>query len=126
MSSDLLREAAALMRERAEAENSRGWYKVDFNEGDGYPFRPLWGVSNDVYFNPPGDEDEPWLAVEIHTGEEATATHIASWHPDVALAVADWLDAVASGDTGNDLDWSHPRDVFAAAVVARTYLGRDA
>lgn len=135
MSGESLRAAAALMRERAQAENSRGWYKVDFNEGDGAPFRPLWGVSNDVYFNPPADEDEPWLAVEIHTGTEATATHIASWHPAVALAVADWLDEVSRFFDGmavtnyyktepNDL-LTHPL-VRPALAVAAAYLGTDA
>ena len=113
MSADILREAAALMRSRAEAENSRGWYKVDFNEGDGYPYRPLWGVSNEAYFDPSAEEDVPWLAVEIHTGLEATAEHIASWHPTVALAVADWLEAEAGA--------MDAMDIFTAATATETH-----
>ena len=120
MSGETLRQAAALMRERAEAEPARGWMKVDFNEGNGFPPRPLWGVSNDAYFNPPADEDEPWLAVEVMTGTEATAEHIASWHPAVALAVADWLD-VTAGDVGTSTLAYH-----AALTVARAYLGESA
>ena len=129
MSGGELQQAAALMRTRAEAENSRGWHKVDFNEGDDPMYRPLWGVSNDVYFNPPADEDAPWLAVEIHTGTEATAEHIASWHPAVALAVADLLDAVAQSHEhapdGTIIDfWSLPgADNHPALKVARAYLG---
>ena len=126
------------MRSRAEAENSRGWYKVDFNEGDDPMYCPLWGVSNDVYFNPPADDDAPWLAVEVHTGTEATAEHIASWHPAVALAVADWLDDLYDRITDTDYDedddlaaalrgevdvadWP---EVHRALAVATTYLGR--
>lgn len=133
MSAAVLREAAALMRERAEAEPSVGWTKVDFNEGDGYPFRPLWGISNDAYFNPPADEDEPWLAVEIHTGTEATAEHIASWHPAVALAVADWLDEALrffEGMAVTHYYQSEPNDLLThplvkpALAVATAYLGR--
>ena len=126
MSADILREAAALMRSRAEAENSRGWYKVDFNEGDGHPYRPLWGVSNEAYFDPPADEDVPWLAVEIHTGLEATAEHIASWHPTVALAVADWLEDIADRAYSR-VDFLQPNsfDFAAAITVATTYLGVD-
>ncbi len=47
------------------------------------------------------------------------ATHIASWHPLVALAVADWLDEVAA-DSHASLDaWVEQ----AALKVARAYLG---
>jgi hypothetical protein len=119
VSAEILREAAALMRSRAEAEPSVGWIKVDFNEGDGHPPRPLWGVSNDAYFNPPTDEDAPWLAVEIMTGTEATAEHIASWHPAVALAVADLLERVANT---SEAAGAEPSPDMTA--VATTYLGR--
>ena len=133
MTAALLREAAALMRERAEAEPATGWVKCDFNDGD---HRPLWGVANDAFFNPPADEDVPWLAIEVHTGTEATAEHIASWHPAVALAVADWLDDEAN--TGeqlrdvlrevegrDDLNWEYG-GLGKAMAVARAYLGREA
>lgn len=83
----------AALQEAAEAEGSRGWYKVDFNEGADPAYRPLWGVSNEAYFNPPADEDEPWLAVEVHTGTEATATYIAAANPTTILALLDRLEA---------------------------------
>ena len=68
MSAEMLRKAAALMRERAEAatpSDGTHW-------GDGKGYSPLsYARQND-------------------------AEHIASWHPAVALAVADWLDAEAA------------------------------
>ena len=48
------------------------------------------------------------------------AAHIASWHPLVALAVADWLDVTAR-DVGTSSLAYH-----AAAVVVRAYLGESA
>lgn len=87
MSAEILRKAASLMRERAEAAT-------------------------------PG----PWIPFD------ADADHIASWHPAVALAVADWLDATAD-------DWDRSTapipvsdirlDARAALAVARAYLGSD-
>ena len=127
MSAELLREAAALMRERAEAEPATGWFKCDFNDGE---HRPLWGVANDAFFNPPADEDEPWLAIEVHTGTEATAEHIASWHPAVALAVAVWLVSTAEHIASHDCEAHCEPDgcdmANDARAVARAYLGRDA
>lgn len=54
----LLREAAARMRELAERATEGPWEKCDFNAG-AHPPRPLWGVANDAFHNPPADEDEP-------------------------------------------------------------------
>lgn len=60
------------------------------------------------------------------------ATHIASWHPVVALAVADWLDHAAdiendddddAGDMGCDCPYC--KGIPLAIAVARAYLGRD-
>ena len=50
------------------------------------------------------------------------ADYFSSWHPAVALAVADWLDAVAG-------DWSiavHGYWSVRALAGARAYLGEDA
>lgn len=119
MSAETLRKAAALMRERAEADGSEGWQVEDANEGTMY--HPLWMVTNEPFHNPPDTDDEPWLAVELHTGTRATAEHIASWHPAVALAVADWLDACAA------VLHAKPDAVKAHALtVARAYLGESA
>lgn len=77
------------------------------------------------------------LAVGPQANDDAV--HIASWHPAVALAVADWLDTA-----GADL-WAHGplcceaeygcdecdgilwmQHVRRALTVARAYLGSDA
>lgn len=77
MSADLLRRAAALMRERAEAVDD--WYSPE-----------AWATT--APFNLPI--------------EKADAAHIASWHPVVALAVAKAMDDVADAweiaDESND------------------------
>lgn len=83
------------------------------------------------------DQEEAWHECEFIAGPmpEPLAGHIASWHPGVALAVADWLDARAAeydeiasgpygqagaafvaGDAGGDVD--------PVVRLARTYLGR--
>ena len=122
-SAETLRRAAALMRERAEADGSSGWQVEDANEGTEY--HPLWMVTNDAFHNPSANDDEPWLAVEVHTGTKATAEHIASWHPAVALAVADWLDQAAQAHfhgINGPVYVENPR----ALAVARAYLGETA
>lgn len=111
MSSDLLRRAAALMRERAEAAVLSPWQAVE-------------GASSSWWVECPNTAD---IALDLH-GENAR--HIASWHPAVALAVADWLDSMASraesrialgGDEA--AVWSHERHALA---VATAYLGESA
>ena len=47
--------------------------------------------------------------------------HIASWHPAVALAVADWLDLMARAMVGTSYGALPFED--AAVAVARAYLG---
>jgi hypothetical protein len=80
MTAELLREAAALMRERAEAATPGPWMRAE-----------PWDRAV-------GQVDGPWVAETTALGQAtaANAEHIASWHPAVALAVADWLDAVAA------------------------------
>jgi hypothetical protein len=48
---------------------------------------------------------------------EPDATHIASWHPAVALAVADWLDIEADA-----LATARGHERPAALAVANAYL----
>lgn len=101
MSAAVLREAAALMRERAKDAPTSS-----------YVMRP----------------DH----LRFVLGERATA-HIASWHPVVALAVADWLDhevdlaeekarycnrLVPTSFVADDMPLSRQ-----ALTVARAYLG---
>lgn len=107
MSADLLRRAASTMRERAEAAQASA-------------------------------NGEPWYpASEMHdligggSRNTADAQHIASWHPAVALAVADWLDATADRvDMGRDPKdggrrnhgWRGSREALA---VATAYLNEE-
>lgn len=83
----LLREAARLMRERA----------------NGIETHPDWW----------DEHAEDWLLKT--SGTPQLAEHMASWHPAVALAVADLLDNLAS-----DEPWDFRHD--DALAVARAYL----
>ena len=118
MSAETLRRAAALMRERAEAAESMlaspwsvgAWGESGGGARDGYSI----GYATD---NP--------LAGLVATCADYVpldaADHIASWHPAVALAVADWLDAEAGAV---EFDGGRPDLLSTQAVtVARTYLG---
>lgn len=113
---ETLREAAALMRARAEAATPGPWNATHDPLGhhveDG--FRSRGRLAMDL-----GSD------VPVSNGR-ADAAHIASWHPAVALAVADWLDIMADCAAvleGFDLDPS--KTEVAALAVARAYLGRD-
>ena len=132
MSADRLREAAAVLRERAEAATPGPW------EADGGEISQHWS------------RPEPWQPVA--SGEVACmaycyggsargidrdedAAYIAMMHPPVALALADWLD-VAGAD-----EWAHgphcltpcydcdddPRapHIRSALAVADAILGSD-
>ena len=104
---EIIRRAAALMRERASGCEPRRWHWEALGEKR-YPQR----VSSDgnvaliaeTFIDP------------AHRPFEAE--HIASWHPLVALAVAGWLDDAADA-----------YEAFSGAVpghslkVARAYLG---
>lgn len=117
---ETIRRAAALMRQRADAATPGPWA-------------------------PGGPHIHPWELVVDHqlplvefTSDEhgrANAAHVASWHPAVALAVADWLEVAARDHRpiptvttpsfqkcvtcGKD-----PCPTLAgAAAVARAYLG---
>jgi hypothetical protein len=98
MSAVILRRAAALIRERAEAVE--GWYSA-----------PAWSTTAPMN-----------LPIE-----KADAAHIASWHPAVALAVARWLEAeshVPEQDIGDGITVGGPS--LEALDLARAYLGADA
>ena len=99
-----LREAARLMRERAQ-------------------------VCIDT--TPDVDDGQWWSAADMRQAllerggfaDEADAEHIASWSPAAALAVADWLDEFIRDylDRGHNT-WMQ-REVKAVHAVARAYLG---
>lgn len=96
MSAAVLREAAALMRSRAEAAMESPWRARLFN-GEGQVV----------------DSEDEILAV----GDYEDMVHIASWHPAVALKVADLLDLLS------ELVDDYPSDLEPAVDLARTYLG---
>lgn len=102
MSAEILRRAAALMRERAEValamreQAASNFPNIDMS----------WPTAENL-------EDNDWDAED--------ADHIASWHPTVALAVADWLDGCASV-----LEVHHGAVKAPAIRVARAYLGESA
>jgi hypothetical protein len=126
MSAETLREAARLMRERAEAATPGPWRFTDSEAVNDVWDGGMVVVSTDA--DPIANVLDEWY--EPDPGEPAPindAEHIASWHPAVALAVADALDLAANlappdPHHGNErcetCGW-----VSALASVARAYLG---
>lgn len=133
MSAEILRRAASLMRERAEAATEGPWRFEP--EGDSECGEP--GCCSDYW------ENRIWgggvVIAESHLTSGPDSTHIASWHPAVALAVAKamgdvahaWEIADESADGWvYDADDNHYR--FDETVdggwlaVARAYLGESA
>ena len=115
MSAGTLRRAATLMRERAEAATEGPWTRGDIDRFAEGPFTVDYA---DVEPNVCGGIDP------------ADAEHIASWHPAVALAVADWLWETANlievhAGTECAEPCLHPtcRVIDRALAVARAYLG---
>jgi hypothetical protein len=100
VSSDILRRAAARMRDRAEAATPGPWHQSIACSGT-----RVSGCSEVV----------PIIA-------DSDAEHIASWHPAVALAVADWLEATALTWTHLERNGVHLVRINALAV-ATAYLG---
>ena len=111
-----LRAAAKLMRERAEAATPGPWHAFSHTED--------WYVGSRGYGQvTTGIHDEPGVAdVVLIERDHADAGHIASWHPAVALAVADWLDAATEQARFTEAQgaWISP-DSYALKV-ARAYL----
>lgn len=124
-----LNRAAALIRERAQASLK-------------YAGRDLWAdmatldPDNDGWIvceqRQPDVDWDTTVAVLPYDYEGHGARHIASWHPVVALAVADWLDAEADSHshsiTGTTVAIGDlpGMDNTPAMRLARTYLGEPA
>lgn len=110
MTAETLRQAAALMRERAEAA--------------GVPWHP-WGDET----LPQREGPQAWADdMDGYLGGE-WGVHAGSWHPAVALAVADWLDSEANTADETARNDGLPPDylyVGPAMPVALAYLGTDA
>lgn len=111
-----IRSAAKLMRERAAAATPAPW----FPRGDGD-----WYVCSEAYgLVTTGIHDEPGGGhLVMVERDHRDAEHIASWHPIVALAVADALDneAGAAELLGGDADAINLPDE-RILKVARAYL----
>lgn len=113
MSAALLREAAAKMRERAESATPGPW-RVGAEGSEGSRVNPATGDKR---------EDSHWIASvngRVQPEDGRNADYIASWHPAVAFAVADWLEQHA--DYAQSLGRESGPNPLA---VARAYLGRD-
>ena len=112
MSADLLRRAAALMRERAKAARAGRWF-ADTEDGTA-------GVRSPWRF---GAQDVAVCDGSLPEGNAINAEHIASWHPAVALAVADLLDTAADHfDPGGEF-----LPVYSEALkLAHAYLQEEA
>jgi hypothetical protein len=108
MSAELLREAAALMRERAVAATDVAGASDWFVVLRGERFAGEYGIRS---------------SGGLVAGEtvEEEAEHIASWHPTVAVAVADWLDEVHADLSTYNATTTRAKHAFA---VANAYLGR--
>jgi len=120
VSAEILREAAALMRSRAEAATPGPWMVDD--EHPHIVMRPdKPGFSWDGTAVTAIQEDDFGLT------DHADAEHIASWHPAVANAVADYLSGEAAHFDRNYGPGPHHEDALdtglrRALAVARAYL----
>jgi len=108
---EILRDAAALMRERAKAASLGPWYE---NGPDGiYAYGAATGPCPTIFRR---SADGTYADV-VHAAAIAT--------PEVALAVAAWLNlaaddlAVAGGDRAA---CGSPGEVASALTIARAYL----
>lgn len=133
MSAELLRQAAARIRTRAQAAAPGPWYQPP---GDGCQ---IWygssraeiqrlddGLANGTVTEVDAEEvyNQTGFLAHGDFDRPADAEYVASWHPGVALAVADLLDRTAghveyTGDLISE-------DVIDALAVARAYLGEEA
>ena len=72
------------------------WEVYDANEDSGHG--PLWCVANDAFHNPPADDNDPWVAVEVHVGGREDAELIAAMRNDLPklLAVVEAANEIVS------------------------------
>lgn len=97
MSADLLRRAATKARDTANAAPRGPWTTTDFDQSGDW-----WLLAGDgdaiarTRYWPGGIGDDTGTA-------EQTAAHIALWHPQVALAVANWLEQHAADELHEEM-----------------------
>lgn len=126
MSSEELRQAAALMRERALKAIPSPWVAEPLGS-EGYA---IFGPGINPNAASVRLRVRRWVArigMNDWSVDKDTAKHIASWHPAVALAVADWLESEAQahfhfGDEVRSV-YDQPNMGGPALAVARAYLG---
>lgn len=120
MSTDRLREAAALLRTRADAATAAtGEWCVSYIPEQAVPNAHIidrWFVMDRFES---GQETGPYATCEY----EPAAHFIALMSPPVALALADWLDHEATVKSNHD---ESPRGNFPAARLARSLAVADA
>lgn len=120
---DLLRRAATLARETANAATEGPWKTHDTHLGSGGHSATVLTDRDKLTDTGlvawlPTFSHEPW---NDNTNAWANATHAALWHPGVALAIADWLDQHAEH---HDYD-ECTRETCHAETTARALLGED-
>jgi hypothetical protein len=131
VNAELLREAAAKIRVLAEKATPGPWWLDSYVE-DGEE------IFTDDVLAPSSEADIARGADHVQElgslFPPANAAHAASWHPAVALAVAEWLESAASDWESdfasmpahlNSAGLANSRNCRALAV-ARAYLGTDA
>lgn len=119
---ELLRRAAADMRAKAKAATPGPWVVL----WNAVAFIDTVADPNDPTGQTPMQQPE-----KVADASERDRQHIASWHPAVALAVADWLEAAAAeNDSAEDSALGFLNfvgaDAIAALAVANAYLGESA
>lgn len=115
MSGETLRRAAVLMRSRVASTNDGPWVQNGFEYDD---------VADSFTYDISQEEDPTHSFA--YAEDRDTADYIASWHPAVALAVADSLDQAAAiveeADNG-PLQMAMGAICEPLVAVARAYLG---
>lgn len=117
-SADLLRRAAAQMRERAQGATAGRWIELGVLDADRGERWNAVGTERDI--------EVEVARLEYSPDGSCNTAHIASWHPAVALTVADLLDAVALVADHYPPIEVRPNSVANYALaVARAYLGEE-
>ena len=126
MSADLLRQAAKVLRERAEAATSGPWrwdqYRDDLpylvgRGGDPATYAYDTEVIEANHAGQCGCRSACYLGLEV---AHADRDYIATMHPGVGLALADWLDIAARR---LDEGLGYPGDYERPLTIARLILG---
>lgn len=108
MTAARIREAAKVLRDAAEGAS------------DG-----PWGSARDPSMGHVVEATDMWICeVGNQEGDHENATYIALMQPSVALALADWLDAMAGFvESGNEIPGMRGRGLTEALALADTILG---